>query len=41
MKDFKDFETTEREYVTNTVKLNKENQELKQDFKNWQVKKQI
>ena len=30
MKDFKAFETTKREYVTNTVTLNKENQELKQ-----------
>ena len=30
MKDFKAFETTKREYVTNTVTLNKENQKLKQ-----------
>ena len=30
MKDFKAFETTKREYVANTVTLNKENQELKQ-----------
>ena len=29
-KDFKAFETTKREYVTKIVKLNKENQELKQ-----------
>ena len=30
MKDFKAFETTKREYMTKTVKLNKKNQELKQ-----------
>ena len=29
-KDFKAFETTKREFVTKTLKLHKENQELKQ-----------